>query len=238
MPEALTNVFDLTKNVGGILVVVFYFAIVLWTYKDARRRIEDPILVATAVATSMLPIVGVLIYMMLRPPEYIADARERELEIRAMERELGRQERCPYCKSHIESNFLSCPVCMTKLRQSCSGCDHPLDPRWAMCPFCETEVPRAKRPSPSSPKRSSRPTAQKAPKQAAKAPRVTKPSTPSDTTNAAAKPARSASDAPSAADIRTEPFQAATPNRITGSAQRATTDQPTLTHPVIPAPEK
>ena len=245
MPEALTNVFDLTKNVGGILVVVFYFAIVLWTYKDARRRIEDPILVATSVATAMLPIVGVLIYMMLRPPEYIADARERELEIRAMERELGRQERCPYCKSHIESSYLSCPVCMTKLRQSCSGCDHPLDPRWAMCPFCETEVPRAKRPVPTgSPKRGTSP---KSPKQAARTPRASKPAATKPTatkpSSSTPKPSEStatppATDTPSSMGIRTEPFQAATPNRITGGTQRSSIDQPAMAHPVIPAPEK
>lgn len=142
MPDALKDALDLAQNVGGILLLVFYASIVLWSYKDARRRIDDPILVATAVATSMLPIVGVLVYMMLRPPEYLADVRERELEIRAMERTLGRQERCPYCRSHIESDFRSCPVCMGKLRQSCTGCDQPLDPRWAMCPFCETEVAR------------------------------------------------------------------------------------------------
>lgn len=134
---------DLAKNLGIIFLVVFYGATVLWTYKDARRRIEDPILIATAVATSMIPFMGVIVYMLLRPPEYIADVRERELEIRAMERTLGRQERCPYCKSHIESEFLSCPICATKLRQSCRRCDKPLDPRWKVCPYCETEAPRA-----------------------------------------------------------------------------------------------
>lgn len=142
MPDA-SNLLDLAKQLGGIVTLVFYASIVLWTYKDARRRIEDPILVATAVATSMLPIVGVLVYLLLRPPEYLADVRERELEIRAMERTLGRQERCPHCRSHIEGDYLSCPVCMSKLRRGCSGCDRPLDPRWAMCPYCETEVPRA-----------------------------------------------------------------------------------------------
>lgn len=136
-------VLDLIKNLAIIFVVVFYVATVLWTYKDSRRRIEDPVLVATSVATAMIPFVGVLVYMLLRPPEYIADVRERELEIRAMERTLGRQERCPYCKSHIEGDFLSCPICATKLRQSCRRCDKPLDPRWKMCPYCETDAPRA-----------------------------------------------------------------------------------------------
>ena len=246
MPDALANVFELTKDVGGILLMVFYFAIVLWTYKDARRRIDDPILIATSVATSMLPIVGVLIYMMLRPPEYIADARERELEIRAMERELGRQERCPYCKSHIESNFLSCPVCMTKLRKACSGCDHPLDPRWAMCPLCETEVPRPARDRSSAPadrrSRAAQPTA----KRAARAPRTTSSQqadrqparstqpAPAQQTPKASAPA--STDLPGGTGITTEPFQAVTPNRITGSASRST-DQPTMAHPVVPTPE-
>src|SRR4051812_3224093 len=137
---------------GLILGLAFYVAIVIWTYKDARKRTDDPIMVATFTAISMLPVFGVLIYMLVRPSEYIADVRERELEIRALERQLGRQERCPYCKSHIEGDYLSCPVCTTKLRQSCTGCEKPLDPRWVMCPFCETEVPgKAGGPRPSGP---------------------------------------------------------------------------------------
>ncbi len=138
---SLNDIIDLAKNMGAILGLAFYVAIVIWTYKDARKRTEDPILVATFTAISMLPLFGVFIYMLVRPSEYLADIRERELEIRALERQLGRQERCPYCKSHIEGDYLSCPVCTTKLRQSCTGCDKPLDPRWVMCPFCETEVP-------------------------------------------------------------------------------------------------
>lgn len=138
---SLTDIIDLAKSMGLILGAAFYVAIVIWTYKDARKRTDDPIMVATFTAIAMLPLFGVFIYMLVRPSEYLADVRERELEIRALERQLGRQERCPYCKSHIEGEYLSCPVCTTKLRQSCTGCDKPLDPRWVMCPFCETEVP-------------------------------------------------------------------------------------------------
>lgn len=136
------TIWELTKSLGGIFAVVFYVAIVLWTYKDARRRIDDPILVATSVATSMIPIFGVFVYMLLRPPEYVADVRERELEIRAMERRLGQNARCGYCRTAVEPDYLSCPVCMSKLRQSCRRCERPLDPRWKLCPYCETEAPR------------------------------------------------------------------------------------------------
>ena len=72
------------------LLAALYLALVFWTFKDAKRRIADPILVAVAVATAIVfPFVGVIIYMILRPPEYLDDVRERELEIRAMERRLG-----------------------------------------------------------------------------------------------------------------------------------------------------
>jgi hypothetical protein len=137
----LEGIIDLASSMGLVLGIAFYVAIVIWTYKDARKRTDDPIMVATFTAIAMLPVFGVLIYMLVRPSEYLADVRERELEIRALERQLGRQERCPYCKSHIEGDYLSCPVCTTKLRQECTGCAKPLDPRWVMCPFCETEVP-------------------------------------------------------------------------------------------------
>jgi hypothetical protein len=137
----LESIIDLASSMGLVLGIAFYVAIVIWTYKDARKRTDDPIMVATFTAIAMLPVFGVLIYMLVRPSEYLADVRERELEIRALERQLGRQERCPYCKSHIEGDYLSCPVCTTKLRQQCTGCEKPLDPRWVICPFCETEVP-------------------------------------------------------------------------------------------------
>lgn len=131
---------------GQILLVLLWASTVLWTYKDAKRRIDDPILIVTAVVMSLvLPVIGIVVYMMLRPPEYLADVRERELEILAMERTLGRQERCPECKSHIEGDFLACPICSKKLRTSCRTCDRPLDPLWSLCPYCETEVPGARR---------------------------------------------------------------------------------------------
>ena len=57
---SLTDIIDLGKNMGLILGLAFYVAIVIWTYKDARKRTEDPIMVATFTAIAMLPVFGVL----------------------------------------------------------------------------------------------------------------------------------------------------------------------------------
>ena len=129
------------RNVGIFLGVTFWLALAYWVYKDARRRIEDPWLIAVAVALGIFPpFVGPLIYMLFRPPEYLDDVRERELEIRAMEESIGHEERCPVCRAGIDSTFLSCPVCTTKLKQACRHCRQPLEPLWQICPDCETPV--------------------------------------------------------------------------------------------------
>jgi predicted amidophosphoribosyltransferase len=87
------------------------------------------------------PFLGPLIYMLFRPPEYLEDVRERELEIRAMEERLNRRDhQCPVCRAEIEDSFLVCPVCTTKLRQACTSCKAPLETLWQVCPYCETPV--------------------------------------------------------------------------------------------------
>ena len=131
------------RNLAILLVVVFWVATVYWVYKDARRRISDNLLVWVATALGVIPFLGPLIYMLFRPPEYLDDVRERELEIRAMEERLGGggSERCPVCRTHVDEDFLVCPVCTTRLRQACATCAKPLDAAWQVCPYCETPVP-------------------------------------------------------------------------------------------------
>jgi hypothetical protein len=135
-----SEVWLLARNVTLFFVVVFWLATAFWVYKDAKRRIEDPWLLAMAVALGLFPpFLGPLVYMLFRPPEYLEDVRERELEIKAMEDGLG-AERCPVCRADIDSSFLVCPVCTTKLKQACRRCSAPLEPLWQICPYCETPV--------------------------------------------------------------------------------------------------
>jgi hypothetical protein len=130
------------RNLGIFFVVVFWAACAYWVYKDARRRIEDQVLIATATMLGVvLPFVGAIIYMLFRPPEYLEDVRERELEIRAMEERLSlRDLHCPVCRADVDSSFLICPVCTTRLKQSCTNCQQPLEALWQVCPYCETPV--------------------------------------------------------------------------------------------------
>jgi hypothetical protein len=146
-PTAIFNIensaLNLAVNLLILFLVVLWLALVFWTWADARRRVGDPMLVGCATAGSlMFPFVGTIVYMIVRPPEYIDDVRERELEIAAAQARLASIEQlaCPHCGFEVEKAFLRCPSCLRRLKEPCNVCRKPLDPRWKICPYCEAEV--------------------------------------------------------------------------------------------------
>jgi hypothetical protein len=126
-----------------LFLAVLWIALVFWTHADAKRRISDPMLVGCATIAALFPFVGTVVYMVVRPPEYLEDVHERELEIAAAEARLAaaHEHSCPYCEHPVERSFLRCPSCLRRLREPCGTCAKPLDPRWKICPYCEAEVP-------------------------------------------------------------------------------------------------
>ena len=129
-------------NVLLLVLVVVWFALIFWTYADARRRIDDPMLVACATAASLFPFVGTIVYLIVRPPEFVDDVRLRELEMTAAEARLAQldYQLCPHCDYEIKADYLRCPSCMRKLKERCYSCGKPVDPAWKLCPYCEAEM--------------------------------------------------------------------------------------------------
>jgi hypothetical protein len=155
-PLAIFGITNDGLNLAVKLLLLFlaaiWLALVFWTFADARRRIADPLLVACASAASLFfPFLGTIVYAIVRPPEFLADVHERELEIAAAEARLHQAEgmHCPHCDFEIEKTFLRCPSCLRRLKEPCTTCGRPLDPRWKLCPYCEAEVgqqPAARQP--------------------------------------------------------------------------------------------
>src|SRR3712207_6430628 len=125
-----------------LVLIVIWAALVFWTYADARRRIDDPMLIGCATAASLFPFVGTIVYAIVRPPEYLDDVRLRELEMTAAEARLANldYELCPHCDQEVKGDFLRCPSCMRKLKDSCYSCGKAIDPTWKICPYCEAET--------------------------------------------------------------------------------------------------
>ena len=153
MPLAIFGItndgLNLAATLFVLMLIVVWLALIVYTFLDARRRISDPFLVACATIASFFPYIGTAVYAIVRPPEFLEDAHERELEIRAAElrvRQLTEQS-CPNCDYPVEKNFLRCPSCQRRLKDPCPSCGKPVDPRWALCPYCEGPAGRGSAPS-------------------------------------------------------------------------------------------
>jgi hypothetical protein len=129
-------------NVLVLVLVVVWFALIFWTFADARRRLDDPLLIGCATLASVFPYVGTIVYAIVRPPEYLEDVRLRELEMQAAEARLLAldYQLCPHCDYEVHGDYLRCPNCARRLRDRCPTCTKAVDPNWRVCPFCETEL--------------------------------------------------------------------------------------------------
>jgi hypothetical protein len=93
-----------------------------------------------ALTVLFFTIPGWIVYLVVRPPEFMDDIHERDLEIQAKEIALARDyETCPACHKPTEKDFLICPSCMKKLRKPCVECGKALKLNWAVCPYCKTK---------------------------------------------------------------------------------------------------
>jgi hypothetical protein len=86
---ALSPEFDDTSGglgqgeVAALTVFAFavWLAVIWWTHEDARRRMQEPWLVGVSMACSVLPVLGPIVYVILRPPESLDDVYERDVSI-------------------------------------------------------------------------------------------------------------------------------------------------------------
>jgi uncharacterized coiled-coil protein SlyX len=83
---------DISGVPAGALIplVIFglavWLALIRWTNSDASRRLRNPRVVRGATLLAVVPFVGPVIYMILRPPEFLEDAYEREISIASSEK--------------------------------------------------------------------------------------------------------------------------------------------------------
>ena len=107
---------------------MLWLSLGFWTYKDAKRRMEDPLLIALCTLLGLIPpFLGPFIYMLFRPPEYLEDVRERQLEIKSMEERIAAVDlRCPVCHAEVDAGLSS--LSARRSSAGCVSCGSPLEP--------------------------------------------------------------------------------------------------------------
>jgi hypothetical protein len=121
----------------GAFLAALWLSLVIWTFRDIRARSRDvfaQILATMVVAILNLP--GILIYIMVRPRETLAEAYDRSLEEEALLQSIEERENCPGCSQRTDPHWVVCPHCHTRLKNSCHQCGQALHLRWTVCPYC------------------------------------------------------------------------------------------------------
>lgn len=139
--ESIPAYLTILSTVCGGITIALVGGLTIWTFRDIRARSRD--ILAQILATLLvlvLPIIGLMVYLMLRPQETLAEKYERSLEQEALLQAIEEPEVCPGCGQRIKGDYLYCPACHTRLKKACTACSRPLHLRWSMCPYCGTSV--------------------------------------------------------------------------------------------------
>ncbi|MFM8320578.1 MAG: hypothetical protein ACKOC5_06640, partial [Chloroflexota bacterium] len=83
---------------GGAFVAALWLSLVIWTYRDIRRRSRDPlarILAVLSAAVLFLP--GIVVYLILRPARTLEEEYQHSLEEEALLQSIEDAAVCPGC---------------------------------------------------------------------------------------------------------------------------------------------
>jgi len=147
-PSSLGNFVLVITAWAGAFFAALWLSLVIWTYRDIRRRARDPlarILAVLVVAVLFLP--GVVIYLILRPSRTMEEDYQQTLEEEALLQAIEDASLCPGCGRRIKENWVVCPACHTKLKKNCHQCGKLMELPWNLCPYCGTPAPGMRRES-------------------------------------------------------------------------------------------
>lgn len=135
--ESILSYLTVLAAISGALLAALWISLIFWAFRDMRARSRDPFAqIMAALVVAVLPIVGIIIYLILRPRETLAEAYERALEEEALLQEIEERPHCPGCSRVTEPKWLLCPYCHTRLKKACPDCNSLLELNWNLCPFC------------------------------------------------------------------------------------------------------
>jgi len=144
-------VVELLGQLIVVYVVLLWLGTAYWAFRDMQARTENPILPYFAAAliiffTPVLFVFAVILYLIVRPRESLAEVYERSLAEETLLAEVEKNKLCPTCRQRVGPDWLVCPNCRTRLHRICPACTRLAEPDWALCAYCGKELERFDRP--------------------------------------------------------------------------------------------
>jgi RNA polymerase subunit RPABC4/transcription elongation factor Spt4 len=120
-------------------VIAMWIALITWTYNDIKNRSRERLMrVGAVLLVVVFNVIGLLIYLMVRPRETLSEIYEKSLEEEALLQEIEEKLSCPGCGQPTKENWQICPNCHTQLKRVCGNCRRLVELNWGICPYCTT----------------------------------------------------------------------------------------------------
>jgi RNA polymerase subunit RPABC4/transcription elongation factor Spt4 len=137
---AANPIVRLVLVVAAGYVVIVWLASALWAFVDMRRRTGNPVVpYATAgiviLASPLLFPLALLLHVVVRPRETVAESQMSRLRDAALQAELE-IPLCPTCRKPVDEDWLICPNCRATLGHRCDRCGRAVGIDWDACGWC------------------------------------------------------------------------------------------------------
>jgi RNA polymerase subunit RPABC4/transcription elongation factor Spt4 len=145
-PSFLSNFILVSTAFAAAFVAALWLSFLFWVYRDIRKRVRDPLIHILAVlVAAILFLPGMLIYLILRPPQTLEDEYQHTLEEEALLQSIEDKPLCPGCGRQVHDDWSVCPNCHTRLKKNCHQCGRLMELPWNLCPYCGTPAPGMRR---------------------------------------------------------------------------------------------
>jgi RNA polymerase subunit RPABC4/transcription elongation factor Spt4 len=145
-PSFLSNFILVSTAFAAAFAAALWLSLLFWVYRDIRKRVRDPLIHILAVlVAAILFLPGMLIYLILRPPQTLEDEYQHTLEEEALLQSIEDKPLCPGCGRQIHDDWSVCPNCHTRLKKNCHQCGRLMELPWNLCPYCGTPAPGMRR---------------------------------------------------------------------------------------------
>ncbi len=135
--DAIGKWLELAVTVLGAMLFALWAGTIVWTINDMRARSFDlgAIVLAAALA-ALVPFVGPVVYLLVRPKETLADVYDRALEEDALLNDRSVRCLCPACDAPAREEWAFCPECQHQLLVRCNHCGQSRRADWKYCAYC------------------------------------------------------------------------------------------------------
>ncbi len=117
-PIVLSSLAQIAVAFAAAFIAALWLSLIFWTYRDIRRRTRDILLrVLASLVVTILFLPGLLIYLILRPPNTLEQEYQSTLEEEALLQTIEEAPMCPGCGRKIDQQWAVCPSCHTRLKK-------------------------------------------------------------------------------------------------------------------------